>query len=115
MLVDGKKITMTPDEWAQFQEMTFAPWRPRTIGEFNAMCRLAYERFLAESKDGLGVLDALAAEAMMFGENGEQNFPQDKRKLDYAKVHGTWPTAEQLAAFVGAGGVGPGGGLVRIK
>jgi len=101
MLVCDNKITMSAAEWEEFQSATFAPWVPRTVGEFNAMCQLGAERHLV---DGGGFMDALAVEAMQFGPNGEVNFPIDKRRMAYAKVHGTWPNDEQLQAFEKEGG-----------
>lgn len=44
MLVVDTKITMTADEAREFADATFAPWTPRTIDEFQAMCDLASAR-----------------------------------------------------------------------
>lgn len=104
MLVSENKITMGADEWNEFAAATFAPWIPRTVAEFNAMCQLGSARHLADDTDGQGFMHALAVEAMMFGPNGEVNFPIDKRRMEYVKVHGNWPTDEQLHAFESADG-----------
>lgn len=72
------------------------PLMTRTVGEFNAMCQLGAARHLVA---GGGFMDALAVEAMQVGPNGEVNFPTDKRRMAYAKVHGTWPSDEQLQAL----------------
>ena len=104
MLVSDSKITMSGAEWEEFASATFAPWLPRTVAEFNAMCQLGSARHLAENTDGQGFMHALAVEAMMFGPDGEVNFPIDKRRMEYVKVHGAWPSDEQLHAFEAAGG-----------
>lgn len=103
MLVSENKITMGADEWRDFAAATFAPWVPRTVAEFNAMCQLGCARHLAENTDGQGFMHALAVEAMMFGPTGEVNFPLDKRRMEYVKVHGNWPSDEQLREFEAAG------------
>lgn len=107
LLLDGK-ITMSHDEAREFAEACFAPWTPRTIAEFNAMCDLGSARHLADDTDGHGFMHALAVEAMKFGPNGEANFPLDKRKLAYTKVHGTWPSDAQLREFEGGADAAPG-------
>lgn len=104
MLVSENKITMGADEWEEFAAATFAPWVPRTVAEFNAMCQLGSARHLAENTEGQGFMHALAVEAIMFGPNGEVNFPIDKRRMEFVKFHGTWPRDEQLQAFEAAGG-----------
>ena len=98
MLVSGDRITMTQMEWQQFRAATWAPWRPRSRAEFDAMCDLAAARHLVENSEGHGFLHALAVEAMKFGPAGEANFPMDRRKMAYVKVHGQWPTDVQLDA-----------------
>jgi hypothetical protein len=95
------KITMSSQEFADFQSATFAPWVPRTVAEFNAMCDLGSARHLAENTGGQGFMHAIAAEGMRYGENGQANFPIDRRRMAYAKVHGTWPTDGQLKDFEG--------------
>lgn len=35
----------------------------------------------------------------MLGSNGEVNFPIDKRRMEYVKVHGVPPSDEQLQAL----------------
>lgn len=99
MLVIDTKITLSASEWVEFESLTSAPWKPRTTDEFNAMCELSRARHMAENTGGVGIIFALANEAMKFGANGEINFPADKRREEYAKVYGTWPTNEELATF----------------
>jgi len=99
MLVSDNRITMSEKEWLLFQEMTFAPWRPRTIREFNALAELGAARHLVENTFGAGFIHALACETIVFGPNGEARFPSNPRRMAYTKVHGTWPTDEQLEAF----------------
>lgn len=99
MLVSNGKITMSSAEAQEFASATFAPWTPRTIAEFNAMCDLGSARHLADNTGGQGFMFALEAEGMKFGENGEINFPMDRRKMAYLKVHGTWPTDEEARNF----------------
>lgn len=115
MLVFERKLTMTAEEWNEFAAATFAPWLPRTVAEFNAMCQLGSARHLADDTDGHGFMHALAVEAMAFGPNGEVNFPIDKRRMEYVKVHGTWPSDEQLHEFEAAGGAARRPALTRIK
>lgn len=98
MVIEGR-IRMTDNEWKEFERLNWAPWRPRTPAEFNAMCDLAIARHQVEDTDGLGEVYAIATAQMKFGPNGEVNFPADKRREAYVKVHGTWPNDEQLAAF----------------
>lgn len=104
MLISDGKITMGADEAQEFKEAAFAPWIPRSIGEFNAMCDLGSARHLFENTEGVGFMHALAVEAMKFGENGEVNFPIDRRRMAFLKVHGTWPSKEQLSDFERDGG-----------
>lgn len=99
MLVADGKITMSDAEWLKFQELTWAPWTPRTHDEFNAMCELARARHMADNTAGTGFIFALAVDSMKFGPNGEVNFPEDKRRLAYVEVHGTWPSDAELEAF----------------
>ena len=99
MLVHEGKITMSAAEAQDFQEATFAPWTPRTIAEFNAMCDLGSARHLCDNTGGVGFMHALVAEEMKFGPEGQQNYPLDKRRIAYAKVHGTWPSDQELQAF----------------
>lgn len=98
MVIDGQ-VRMTDKEWHEFQRLNWAPWRPRTVVEFNLMCDLAMERHRIEDTGGLGEALAIATSKMKFGPNGEINFPADPRRDAFLKVHGTWPTDEQLAAF----------------
>jgi len=113
MLVSEGKITMSAAEWDEFAGATFAPWMPRTPREFDAMVDLGMARHLAENTDGQGYLHAIALEAMKFGPEGEVNFPIDKRRMAFMKVHGTWPTDDQLRAFEADALARP--GLTRIK
>lgn len=120
MLISEGRITMTEGEWQEFVEATFAPWRPRTIAEFNAMCDLGGARHLVDNTDGAGFMHAIAVEDMKFTDDGQPNFPLDKRKVAYMKAKGTWPTQQQLEAFMrehggGATDVSSTGGLKRIK
>ena len=94
------EISMSASEWAQFQRLTFAPWRPRTILEFNAMCDLASARHLHENEGGMGGINACAVQAMKFGPNGEVNFPVTPAQEAYTKKYGKWPTPEQLKDFI---------------
>ncbi len=102
MLITDGKITMSAAEAQEFKEATFAPWTPRTIAEFNAMCDLGSARHLCDNTEGLGFMHAMVAEEMKFGPDGQQNYPLDKRKMAYTKVHGTWPTDDQLKDFEAA-------------
>lgn len=115
MLVSDGRITMSDAEWDEFAAATFAPWVPRTPAEFNAMCDLGSARHLVENTDGKGFMHALAVEEMQFGPNGEVNFPVDKRKLAYMKVHGVWPTDAQLQAFESAGAPTARPGLTLVR
>lgn len=105
MILDGGRIEMTASEFEAFAAATFAPWKPRTVAEFNAMCNLGAARHLAENTGGAGFMHALEAEGMLFGEDGTANFPMDQRKMDFVKKHGTWPTAEEFKTFLAAGDV----------
>lgn len=100
LVVDGK-LTMSDAEWREFAELTFAPWKPRTPREFNAMVELGMARHVAENTDGEGYMFDIALDAMKFGENGEINFPMDRRRMSYVQVHGSWPTDQQLREFEG--------------
>lgn len=102
MIIDGNRITMTGSELAEFTSATFAPWPPRTIAEFQAMCDLGAARHLADNIDGVGFMHALAVEEMKFGPDGAVNFPMDKRKMEYMRLHGTWPSEQQFKDFEGA-------------
>jgi hypothetical protein len=104
MLITDGKIRMSDAEWREFAEATFAPWVPRTPREFNAMVDLGIARHLAENTDGQGFMHQISLEAMKFGENGEANFPLDMRRMAYVKVHGTWPTDDELRSFEAQGG-----------
>lgn len=99
MMVFGEALSMTPDEWADFQRITHAPWTPRTPEEFDAMCDLGAARHKAENTDGKGWLHAMGCISMKFGPNGEMNFPADARRLAYVKAHGTWPSDAQMREF----------------
>lgn len=100
MVVDGL-IRMSDAEWLKFQELCFAPWRPRSQAEFDAMCDLAKARHIVDNTNALGHVIALSIDGIKFGPNGEINFPEDQRRLAYAKVHGTWATDAELAEFDG--------------
>lgn len=100
MILDGGRIEMTASEFDSFAAATFAPWRPRTVAEFNAMCRLGAARHLVDNTEGVGFMHSLEAEGMMFEDDGTPNFPMDPRKMEFMKVNGTWPTADEFAAFL---------------
>jgi hypothetical protein len=102
MLVNDKRITMSESEWRDFQGRCNPPWKPRTPEEFNAMCDLASARLRADEDSFENSLFADAIQSIKFGANGEVNFPEDQRKLDFVKVHGTWPSEEELTAWLGA-------------
>ena len=114
MLVADGKITMSDAEWREFAAATFAPWVPRTPAEFDAMCALGSARHLADNTGGQGFVHALAAEAMAFGADGEVNFPIDKRRMAYLKLHGSWPTDAEFKAFEAQRTSTP-PGLSRVK
>jgi len=99
MMVFLGALSMTPDEWADFQRITHAPWPPRTSEEFDAMCDLGAARHKAENTDGKGWLHAMGCISMKFGPEGEMNFPADSRRLAYVKAHGSWPSDDQLGEF----------------
>lgn len=111
MLVSANKITMREDEWVIFQDLTFAPWRPRTVREFNAMAELGAARHMAENTAGVGWMHALSCEESMFGPNGEINFPVDKRRLEYVRLNGKWPSDEDMRAFENTPQPQPGAGI----
>jgi len=98
-LVFNDTLSMSVDEWVDFQGFTRAPWRPRTPEEFNAMCDLGAARHKVDNTDGIGWIHAMACSEMKFGPEGEMNFPADARRLAYVKVHGTWPNEKQLHEF----------------
>lgn len=98
MIINDKQITMTASEWTMFKELTFAPWTPRTIDEFNAMCDLGRARHFHEKTDG-SFIAGLACDCAKFDEDGTAHFPPDNRKLAYIKAFGKSPTPEQLVAF----------------
>ena len=97
-VIEGR-IVMSDEEWATFAAATFAPWRPRTPAEFNAMADLGSARHMAENTRGIGGFLAIGAEAMKFAPDGEIRYPPNMRKHAYLKEHGSWPTAEQLRRF----------------
>jgi hypothetical protein len=99
MMVFNGTLTMSADEWADFQRITHAPWKPRTPEEFDAMCDLGAARHKADDTDGKGWIHAMGCSEMKFGPQGEVNFPADARRLAYVKVHGTWPSDEELREF----------------
>jgi hypothetical protein len=102
MMVFNGTLSMSAEEWADFQRLTNAPWKPRTPEEFNAMCDLGAARHKADNTDGAGWIHAMGCSEMKFGPEGEMNFPADARRLAYVKVHGTWPSDEELREFEGA-------------
>jgi hypothetical protein len=112
MLVQDGKISMSQTEFAQFQQITFAPWVPRTPEEFNAMCTLGIARHNADNTGGFPIIAVIACESIMFDPDGTAHFPSDQRRLAYMKVHGDWPTDEQLAEFEGLQSPKPGLQLV---
>lgn len=91
-------ITMSDREWSQFAAATAAPYRPRTVLEFNAMCDLAIARHFADG-DPMGGVRAVEVEAMKFGPNGEINFPITPEQDDYMRKHGKFPSPEDLQAY----------------
>jgi hypothetical protein len=99
MQVHDNKITMTDKEWTDFQEGNKAPWRPRTIEEFNAMCELGAAMHLAENTLSMGAGMAIASRRMKFGPNGEINYPADMAIIDYFNLYGEAPSPEELAAY----------------
>jgi len=99
LVVDGI-ITMSESEWQQFQEVTRAPWRPRTQDEFNAMCDLGAAMHRAENTEGMCELFAQNCQRIKFDAHGNANFPADKRKLEYIRLHGNSPSPAQLAEFM---------------
>ncbi|MFC6281153.1 hypothetical protein [Polaromonas aquatica] len=99
MLITDHLITMTDSEWQQFQAMTRAPWRPRTIAEFNAMADLGSAMHRAEDTESIGEVFAQNTQRIKFGPDGQANFPADKRRLAYVEKYGHSPTPEQLANF----------------
>ena len=111
--VDGT-ITMSQSEWQQFVAATSAPYKPRSILEFNAMCDLAAARYLHENVEGMGGMNAVAVEAMKFGPNGEINFPLTSAQDEYMKKHGTFPSAEQLKEFLRESGA-PGAVVTPLR
>lgn len=113
MLINDGKITMTQTEWVEFESITFAPWRPRSIAEFNAMCELGAARHKVENDNGQGWIHAVTCKSIKFSEDGRANFPEDKRRMAYVKVHGMWPTDEELAEFEGRGPGAPSPGPLR--
>jgi hypothetical protein len=113
MLVSDGKLTMSDAEWQEFAAATFAPWRPRTPAEFDAMCALGSARHRVENTDGHGFLHALAAEGMAFGPNQEVNFPISAARRAYLHKHGTWPADEEHRPGPEAGSATP--TLTRVK
>lgn len=101
MIVSEGTLSMSQDEWQQFQRITRAPWQPRTPREFDAMCELGAAHHEVENTDGVGWMHVMACEDIKFGSDGQLNFPADQRRLAYVKVHGEWPTDEQLQEFEG--------------
>lgn len=91
-------IAMSESEWQEFARLTFAPWRPRTISEFNAMCDLAAAKYMADD-DPMGGVHAASVEVMKFGANGEINYPITRDQEAFMTKHGTFPTPEQLVEF----------------
>lgn len=98
MVFDGM-LTMSANEWADFQRLTHAPWKPRTPEEFDAMCDLGAARHKADNTGGKGWIHAMGCSEMKFGPQGEVNFPADARRIAYMKVHGTWPSDTELREF----------------
>ena len=92
-------LTMNEQEWQEFAEATFAPWRPRTPREFDAMVDLGMARHLVENTGGTGGIRAIAVDGIRFGPQGEINFPADKLKLAFFRRYQKWPTPSQLAEF----------------
>lgn len=99
MLISGEKITMSVEEGRQFMEITLSKSVPRTIREFNALAELGAARHMIENTGGAGWMHAFSCEEIKFGEDGTANFPADQRRLAYVKVHGTWPSDDELADF----------------
>lgn len=99
MMVFNDTLTMSAGEWADFQRLTHAPWKPRTPDEFDAMCDLGAARHELDNTDGTGWLRAMGCRAMKFGPQGKINFPADARRLAYVKVHGKLPSDDELREF----------------
>ena len=99
MMVFNGALAMSPNEWTDFQRITYAPWPPRTPEEFDAMCDLGAARHKAENTNGKGRVHAGICRLIKFSPGGEMNFPVDVHRLAYAKVCGTLPDAEQLYEF----------------
>lgn len=102
MVINGE-IKMSPSEWEEFEQRTFAPWKPRTPEEFNAMCDLASIRHGIDNTAGMGELLAKSVQSIKFGAGGEINFPEKRSELEYIRIHGEAPSPEQLAEFEGRG------------
>jgi hypothetical protein len=115
MLVTDDKITMSDGEWDQFQTVTHAPWRPRTKDEFNAMCDLGSAFHRVENIENLGVLFAQNCQRIKFSADGAANFPVDRRRLAFIKVHGYAPSPEELAQFLDGNMPGPSASLSLVK
>ena len=110
LVTDDKKISMTDSEWSLFFYMTQAPWRPRTVDEFQAMCNLAIARM--ECDFGVDNFMALiAVEQIMFTPEGKANFPMDKEKIERMKITGKWPSDEEMRAQAAAQEATPSKGL----
>lgn len=99
MLVIDGVIRMNDKEVRHFIEVVGGPYIPRTPAEFNAMCDLSIARHLHEDTNGLGCIFAEAIRAVKFGPDNKINFFTDSRRTDFAKVHGYWPSEEQLLKF----------------
>lgn len=101
MLVVNGEIKMSQEEWDSFRARVFAPWKPRTPAEFNAMCDLGSIRHEIENTAGMGELLYKSCQSIKFGPAGEINFPEKRSELEYIRIHGESPTPEQLAEFEG--------------
>ena len=98
LVTNGKFITMTDSEWVRFQALTFAPWVPQTIDEFNAMCDLGRARH-HRTGGGPGNHEGISCDCIKFDEDGTPHFPENHRKLAFIKVHGYSPSDQELAMF----------------
>lgn len=100
LVTDDKRLQMTDSEWSMFSELTGAPWRPRSVKEFNAMCDLAIARLEVEQPDTCTVA-RLGIWAAKFDPDGKAHFPPpNSERLAFAKEHGRYPGADELAPGV---------------
>jgi len=99
MLISDGRITLSAAEFSEFKALTFAPWVPRSIAEFNAMCDLGAARHFEENTDGVGWMRAWSCSEAKFDKDGNARFPVNPSEMAYIKQYGTVPTADELKAF----------------